>query len=218
MNNIQNEVVKLMQASRNNALCISSSAIDAFARALGWAETPEERESLGQPTIVTLRDERSDWIDLLWALSLSTNRPVVAIDEVWLEDHCNNGHGYDQPMAIVYVMVDDDLCITEAKLHHSRSDKARLCSADLAEEHVHYTDGNWGWERLPKGFTKRAAVGVQRAGERWFWDHDQLATEELVAGICQHEEDERLPTSIRLPGVVLTMGRWSRPSTGARAA
>lgn len=218
MFNVQNEVVKLMQASLNSALCLSSHAIDTFASALGYSDCPQERERLGEPTLVKSDAKRLDWWSLIQALCSMTQRAVVAIDEDWLEDHFDDDHGYDQPMAMVYEVVGDELFATEAKLHHSRSGKARLCSGDLSQEYVLFEDGSAGWAKLPKAFTKRAAIGVQRAGERWFWDHDELTTQDIVAGMREMEEEERPTSSVSLPGVVLNMGRWRKPGVSDRAA
>jgi len=120
-------------------------------------------------------------------------------------------------MAIVYEMIDEEMSVTEAVLHHSRSNTVRLCSADLTQEHVHYCDGTSGWEMLPKAFRKRASIGIQRAGERWFWDHDRVNTQQLV--VAMHEmEDERPPYCVQLPGVVLTMGEWRKASATTSVA
>ena len=80
MLNIQNEVVKLMQASLNSALCLSSHAIDTFASALGYSDCPQERERLGEPTLVKSDAKRLDWWSLIQALCSMTQRAVVAID------------------------------------------------------------------------------------------------------------------------------------------
>ena len=218
MFNIQNEVVRLMQASNENAICISSNAIDAFARAMGIKECAGPREILGQPTLVTLRDEHSNWSYFMHLLCWTTKRAVIAVDEGWLEAYWEEGSRQDRPMAIIYEMIDDELFATEIVLHHSRSDKARLCSMDLKIAYVHCCDGTFGWEILPKAFKKRASIGIQRAGTRYYWDYDEADTEEFMAALHERKDEEGQPSSVQLPGVVITKGRWCKSAAGAQAA
>ena len=218
MFDVQYEIIKLMEASRENVLCMSSNAIDAFARALGIKESARGRESFEQPTLVTLREEHSDWFFFMRFLSFTTKRAVIAVDEGWLEAYLDGDSKHDRPMAIDYEMIDEEMSVTEAVLHHSRSNTARLCSADLTQEHVHYCDGTSGWEMLPKAFRKRASIGVQRAGERWFWDHVRVNAHQLVAAMHKMEDEERQPSSVQLGRVTLTMGRWCKSQAAAKAA
>jgi hypothetical protein len=217
MFNIKNEVVRLMHATRENLLCISSNAINTFACAVGYEDCARDRESLRQPTLVTLRDEHGEWYYYMRLLGWTTKRAVIAVIEGWLEAPVDDDGKLKMPMAIVYEMIDEELFVTEAVLHHSRSGKARLCSADLTQEYVHYCDGTAGWQMLPKAFKKRAAVGVQRAGERWLCDYDALDTYEWVAAMQKNEDKESQPVSVQLPGVILTMGRWCKSAADGQA-
>ena len=218
MFNIQNEVVKLMQASNENLLCISSNAIDAFARAMGIKECAKNREILRQPTLVTLRDEHINWSYFMHLLCWTTKRAVIAVDEDWLEAYWGEGSRQERPMAIIYEMIDDELFATEVVLHHSRSCKARLCSMDLKIAYVHYCDGTFAWEILPKAFKKRASIGIQRAGTSYYWDNDQADTEEFMAALHVRKDEEWQPSSAQLPSVVLTKDRWCKSAAGAQAA
>ena len=218
MFNIQNEVVRLMLASRENLLCISSNAIDAFARAMGIEECARDRESLNQPTVVTLRAEHCEWFYFMRLLCWTTQRAVIAVNQDWLEAYWDEGSRQDRPMAIIYEMIDDELFATEVVLHHSRSEKARLCSMDLKIAYVHYCDETFGWEILPKAFKKRASIGIQRAGTSYYWDNDQADTEEFMAALLERKDEEGQLSSVQLPGVVLTKGRWCKSSAGRQAA
>ena len=183
MFNIQNEIVRLMQATNENVLCIASNAIDAFARAMGLEESASNREILGQPTLVTLRDEHINWTYFMHLLCWTTKRAVIAVNESWLENYWDEYGKHQRPMAIVYEMHDEQLFADEVVLHHSRGNKARLCSLNMTIAYAHYGDGTSGWQILPKAFKKRASIGVQRAAKSWFWDYDDTDTEQFMAAM-----------------------------------
>ena len=218
MFNIQNEVIRLMQASNENLLCISSNAIDAFARAMGLEECARDRESLNQPTLVTLRAEHGEWFYFMRSLCWATQRAVIAVNQDWLEAYWSEGSEQPRPMAIIYEMIDDELFGAEVVLHHSRSDKIRLCSMDLKIAYAHYVDETFGWETLHKAFKKRASIGIQRAGTRYYWDYDEADTEEFMAALHERKDEAGQPSSVQLPGVVITKGRWCKSSVGGQAA
>ena len=91
MFNIQNEVVRSMHAASENMICISSNAIDAFARSIGFEECARDRESLNQPTLVELRAEHSEWFYFMRLLCWTTQRAVIAVNQDWLEAYWGGG-------------------------------------------------------------------------------------------------------------------------------
>ena len=212
MLNTKSEVAKLVQASRESALCLSSNAIEAFARALGYADSIGERGRLEQPTMVVLNWDNLEWLSNLRVLCCATERLVIAVEERWLSGQPYDDYALDGAMGVAFYLNGDELCACPVVLHQSRSGQARLCSNDLTYEYVTFVDGTAGWTKLPRAFTKRAAIGVQRAGEQWLRNHEDLETNDLVNLM------RRVSSPVHLPGVVLNMGRWRKPSLSERAA
>jgi hypothetical protein len=206
MHNVSFIGVKPVDASCKTDLCFSSHAISTFAVALGLEESVDDRAALGQPILTLLQRDRADWLRAVEALIRSSARMVIAIDKGWLEDHYLDDHGYDAPMATAYEIVDGQLVATDAMLHHSRSEIFRLCAADLTQAYVVLRDGSGCWEKLSRAFAKRASIGIERAGGRWFWHHDELTTKDLIA-VLREIETERLGLHRPLPGVLLSLGR-----------
>jgi hypothetical protein len=199
--------VKPLDAIRDFEFHFSSHSISTFAVALGLEGSVEGRAALGQPILTVLQPDQPYWLRAVEALIQSSTRMVIAIDEDWLESHYFDGHRCDAPMATAYEIVDGQLVASEMVLHHSRSGIARLCVVDLSEAFVVLCDGSGCWEQLTRAFAKRAAIGIERAAERWFWDHDALTTADIVAVMHEMETEERLGLRGPLPGVKLSLGR-----------
>ncbi len=191
---------------------LSSHAIDTFACALGLEPGTDGRAALGQPILVTLAESQSDWLSAVETLIHASQRLVIAVDERWLEDRYEDDHGYSQPMARAYEIVDGALIASPVMLHHSRSGIFRLCTADLTRAYLLSCDGNGFWEELDPEFTKNASVGFELAGSRWFWDHDELTTDDIIKVMREIEAEEMLGSQKPLPGVVLNMGTWRKPT------
>jgi hypothetical protein len=217
MFNVKNEAVKQVQAKLQDGLCLSSNAIEAFARTLGYADSVGERDRLQQPTLVLLNWDNLEWWSSIREFCWATQRLVIAVEKGWLLDHLYDDHRSDRPMAVAFARNGDELGATKLVLHHSRSGRARLCSDDLAYEYASFVDGTAGWIKLTKAFAKRAATGVQRAGEWWFRDHNDLEIDDLFNVMRQMDEEDPVPFPVRLPGVVLNMGRGRGPSLSERA-
>lgn len=207
MHNVIFLPVKTVDPSCHFEFWYSSHAIDTFAVALALEGSVDERAALGQPILVTQREDMPGWRQAVEALIRSSTRMVIAIHEDWLEEHYLDDHGYGAPVATAYEILDGQLVATPAMLHHSRSGIARLVAADLSEAYVVLRDGSGCWEKLSRAFAKRAAIGIERAGERWFWHHDELTTNDLIAVMREIETEERLRLNGPLPGVILDLGR-----------
>lgn len=215
MLNDYNAPVNSSAAGCEDELCFFSSAIDSFARALGYADHPTTRGDMGQPTLIMLNRRSATWSAAVRSVLCRTQRLVIAVDDDWLENIFDDDLRYDRAMAVAYELVGAHCVATDAKLHHSRTGKARLCSADLTQEYVLYLDGTGAWERLPEAFTQRASVGVQRAGDHWFFEHLEQDAGEFAAAMLEMEAEEaQVGSSVSLPGVELNMGRWRKPATG----
>ncbi len=115
-------------------------------------------------------------------------------------------------MARAYEIVDGALTNSPVMLHHSRSGIFRLCTIDLTRAYVLSCDGNGFWEGLDPEFAKNASVGIELAGSRWFWHHDELTTVDIIKVMREIEAEEMLGGQKPLPGVVLNMGTWRKPT------
>jgi len=167
---------------------------------------------LGQPILVTLEESQSDWLRAVETLVHASHRLVIAVDESWLEDHYQDDHGYSQPMARAYEVVDGDLTTSPVMLHHSRSGIFRLCTTDFTRAYVLSCHGNGFWKGLNPAFAKNASVGIELAGLRWFWHHDELTTDDVIEVMREIEAEEMLSGQKALPGVLLNMGTWRKPT------
>lgn len=197
------------------ALCFNSVLIESFARALGLAGSPGEREALDQPVLIELGTTDAEWFEAVQALCEGVGRLVIAIDTRWLEEHeASEEHGLDRPMAEIYEMADGFLVDGFVKLYHSRNGKTRLLSMDLHRQYALYADGTGAWVDLPEAFTTdKAGPGVKRAGMAWFDDymfHRAEAVTEEFPQIDPH-------AVIHLPGVQLQMGRGGKRRRTASA-
>jgi hypothetical protein len=207
MFNVVFDAVKPADTSGEFEFWFTSHAIDTFALFLSLAASADERAALGQPILVTLREDEPNWLEYVEALARSSTRMVIAINEDWLEDHYQDDHGYDVPMATAYEIVDGQFVITPGMLHHSRNAVARLVAENFSEAYAVFCDGSGCWEELDAQFAANAHIGIKRAGETWFWEHDARTTKDLIAVMEEMEMEERLGINGPLPGVVLNLGR-----------
>lgn len=207
MFNVVFDAVKPTDTSGEFEFEFSSHAIDTFALMLSLEPSAVERAALEQPILITLREDEPNWLEYVEALARSSTRMVIAIDEDWLEDHYADHHGYDAPMATAHWIMDGQFVITNGMLHHSRNAVARLVAEDFSEAYVVLRDGSGCWEDLDAQFAANAHIGIKRAGETWFWEHDARTTKDLIEVMREMEMEERLGLYGPLPGVVLTLGR-----------
>lgn len=211
------ELVNIVWPSLEDGLCFTSSAIDGFARALGFGNNASERLAEKQPTLIMLDQGMATWRAAVRSLCKRTRRLVVAVNEDWPDDYLDSQFGDYCPMAVAFELVGKRLVATEVRLHRSRTGDARLCSADLTSEYVLGGDGNGAWAPLPQTFTRLAFIGALRAEFSWYFDHLEQQEEEKLARTDPLGEEEQAGCLISLPGVELNIGRWRKPATGLRA-
>ena len=117
---------------------------------------------------------------------VGAQRMVIAIDESWLEDRCDDD-APTKPMAYLFYEADDNMISSQCVLHLSRKGVGRLCIIEEATAYATATDGGWYSEDLNDQFIARAPVGFDRAAFYWFLDFEQRTTIELVAAIHELE-------------------------------